>query len=1338
MSPSIESMLTHRDWVRRVARALVHSDAEAEEIEQEAWVRAVTRPPSSEGKCKAWFRTVLKRAARDRWRARTRRDAREVRSARPPESAPTADLVAEAESHRLVVNAALALPEPYRETIVLRFFHELPAAEIAERLDVPLETVRTGVKRALGRLRKELDDRHGGDRRAWTAMVALLIPASAKAGTAIGVKAGLVAAAASLLVATVALWPKAEETLPPTTIGKVPAVAPADEFETLVEPEIEPDAPPPVEPAPAEDLDGPSLAAPPPPPPEPALIVTVIDHRARPLAGATVRIHPKKSREVTMREYAEARWAHPAPGPLPALIKGRTDSHGRLVIADLPDRAMVVCASARGFVHRTDHRRLPGVRSVTLALRPAVELSGTVRLRNGTPVPGATVTASTRFDGSELQATAVTGRDGSYRLSAVPRGRAILAVRLDHGLIVSTSLVDTRRLREFPIVLDLAAAVRGRVVDDRTGRGVAGVEVAVGGSRGRHSGGWTTAAVVTKADGTWSFPEFPVGQLGRVRARADGYLPVERIFNPAWDVRRRGETVLRDIRLARGAVVSGEVRYETGEPAPGARVWLLFCGLPDDPVVIADRRGRYRFAAVPAGVARVYVSGPDCWQRGNDVGYRPEMLPDELRVVVPVSGEVRKTVSVVRGAVVTGVVQDPDGTPRPGVEAYSRPGGRVGAPTDEFGRFRLANVPTETDVTIGARRMGGGLGHSGSFRLRTGETRSDVVVVAEPRMVIAGRVRMAGATLPDGIDLRIASRGGGDRELGWESGCVVPVTADGTFRAEWFWSGRRALFATADGCGETVVALPEMAISGRVVREDGKSTAGAPIFVLSRPKDEGTSAWGAIRGFAGETGRFTVKGLVAGRYRVTADLPGMIGASRIVAAGTKGLLLTARPARRITGILMDADTKKPVPNVTITAQASTRTKHQPDQDLCARSGPDGRFVLESLNDLPYRLWIAQAAHSRPEDPEYVLEKREFRAGDRNLRIWLVPGRTIEGRVLGGNRRPLGGVRVSSNRGDRGVTTGHDGTFRLARLRPGKHELRFTDMNDRGMIRVIRKGVPAGTRDVLVTMEAGPSISGRLLDPEGNVPAGRGRLAVTLPGARRGPGVRVAADGTFRTPPLRAGRTYDLRASGYDDTIGVRVKGIRPGATGVRVVLRRGGTISGRVLDENGDPVPAGLFVAGYGSGTKVGHDPQGDHSVTRTKEDGTFVLRGVGDFIFRVRAAGSGSNGFLRVGTKEEENVRPGATGLVLRVCRGVRFSGRLVDRQGRGVACKLEFWQLKGSSGRSGSCRNTTAEGRFSYGGVRPGRVRLVAIVSGVKIDLGEFTAPAEEVVITVNRLSD
>src|SRR5207237_307525 len=66
-----------------------------------------------------------------------------------------------------VVEAVLALDEPYRSVVILRWFEQLEARDIAERLNVPLETVRTQLKRAHELLRARLD-RESGDRRAWS------------------------------------------------------------------------------------------------------------------------------------------------------------------------------------------------------------------------------------------------------------------------------------------------------------------------------------------------------------------------------------------------------------------------------------------------------------------------------------------------------------------------------------------------------------------------------------------------------------------------------------------------------------------------------------------------------------------------------------------------------------------------------------------------------------------------------------------------------------------------------------------------------------------------------------------------------------------------------------------------------------------------------------------------------------------------------------------------------------------------------------------------------------------------------------------------------------------
>jgi len=44
----------------------------------------------------------------------------------------------------LVADEVVRLDEPYRSTIVLRYFEELTSPEIARRLDVPEGTVRGG------------------------------------------------------------------------------------------------------------------------------------------------------------------------------------------------------------------------------------------------------------------------------------------------------------------------------------------------------------------------------------------------------------------------------------------------------------------------------------------------------------------------------------------------------------------------------------------------------------------------------------------------------------------------------------------------------------------------------------------------------------------------------------------------------------------------------------------------------------------------------------------------------------------------------------------------------------------------------------------------------------------------------------------------------------------------------------------------------------------------------------------------------------------------------------------------------------------------------------------
>ena len=70
---------------------------------------------------------------------------------------------------RALVDAVLALDEPYRSAVLLRYFEGLEPAEIARRRGVPAGTVRSHLSRGLAELRAALDRRHGGDTRTWCA-----------------------------------------------------------------------------------------------------------------------------------------------------------------------------------------------------------------------------------------------------------------------------------------------------------------------------------------------------------------------------------------------------------------------------------------------------------------------------------------------------------------------------------------------------------------------------------------------------------------------------------------------------------------------------------------------------------------------------------------------------------------------------------------------------------------------------------------------------------------------------------------------------------------------------------------------------------------------------------------------------------------------------------------------------------------------------------------------------------------------------------------------------------------------------------------------------------------
>ncbi len=187
-----EQLLAQMGWVRGLARSLVADPGLADDIAQDAWLAADSAPPAhveSDGHLRAWLAVVVRNLVGKSARSVSRRRGREERAARPEAIESTADLVARGAMHRDLTNCVMALDEPYRSTLLLRYLEGLPTAEIARRQEISPAAARKRLSRATEKLRTHLDADYDGDRSAWTMALIPLIQTGPTAKVAAGTSA---------------------------------------------------------------------------------------------------------------------------------------------------------------------------------------------------------------------------------------------------------------------------------------------------------------------------------------------------------------------------------------------------------------------------------------------------------------------------------------------------------------------------------------------------------------------------------------------------------------------------------------------------------------------------------------------------------------------------------------------------------------------------------------------------------------------------------------------------------------------------------------------------------------------------------------------------------------------------------------------------------------------------------------------------------------------------------------------------------------------------------------------------------------------------------------------
>jgi RNA polymerase sigma-70 factor (ECF subfamily) len=170
--------LAHLDGLFGVAMRLTRDRADAEDLVQDTFLKAVRSAHRFEAgtNLRAWLFTILYNTFRNA-RRDARRDPIEVDSEAVDQAADVA-VAAGADPERQLLRAARGealrralddLPDAYRQAVWLRDVEDLPYAEIARVLDVPVGTVMSRISRGrrllFGRLTDETTGSDGPDGR---------------------------------------------------------------------------------------------------------------------------------------------------------------------------------------------------------------------------------------------------------------------------------------------------------------------------------------------------------------------------------------------------------------------------------------------------------------------------------------------------------------------------------------------------------------------------------------------------------------------------------------------------------------------------------------------------------------------------------------------------------------------------------------------------------------------------------------------------------------------------------------------------------------------------------------------------------------------------------------------------------------------------------------------------------------------------------------------------------------------------------------------------------------------------------------------------------------------
>ncbi|HKE00105.1 MAG TPA: carboxypeptidase regulatory-like domain-containing protein, partial [Planctomycetota bacterium] len=485
-------------------------------------------------------------------RANARRSERE-RAAAEARSTESADrLLERAAAHRALVGAVMALPEPLRAAILMRYLEGLAPREIAKHTGAPVRTIHTRIQRGLAKLRTSLPTRRGDA--SWAAVLA---PWRASTGRGLLMKAVVMTTEAKLAsvgiaaLLLVAAWMLA--TRPSAAVeggaatsrlaaSSVPSVPEAGEPGGDARVSVAAASPPATRPALADD-DALELRG------------KVVDSAGVPIDGASIEV----ATDVLRYTHVRVASAEASAAMRNVIAKARSAADGTFRVPVAERRNFDVTAQSTGFASRTVPDRHAG-ETFVITLRRGARIEGRVTT-SGRPVVGARVVGVSRRSRLDLPQTGpvATDAEGRYALADLDPGEWEVQVESprtvrDWSTHVAVEEDETARR---DIEVREGTYVYGRVIDADTKRPIADAEVS--------DDWWFGRVARTKGDGLYMLEgvEGPIG----LYARAPGYATERAALPPLPEAGLEHAFALHRGHGARGRIVDA-----AGAPVSGAYV----------------------------------------------------------------------------------------------------------------------------------------------------------------------------------------------------------------------------------------------------------------------------------------------------------------------------------------------------------------------------------------------------------------------------------------------------------------------------------------------------------------------------------------------------------------------------------------------------------------------------------------------------------------------------------------------------------------------------------------------------------------------------------------------